>query len=215
MSKIVAFTSLTLDGVMQAPGRPDEDRRGGFAHGGWALPYADSVLGAVSGGSMASTGALLFGRRTYEDFYGVWPKRTDGNPFTAVLNNTQKYVASTTLKVPLPWVNSTLLEGDAAEAVARLKAQPGKDVVVLGSGVLLQSLMRHSLVDEFVLLIHPVVLGSGRRLFTDEGQFAALRLIDAKTTTTGVVIATYQPAETAGAKDLSPARAGAFDGTGR
>jgi dihydrofolate reductase len=201
--------------VMQAPGRPDEDRRGGFAHGGWALPYADSVLGAVSGQSMASTGALLFGRRTYEDFYGVWPKRTDGNPFTAVLNNTQKYVASTTLKEPLPWVNSTLLEGDAAEAVARLKAQPGKDVVVLGSGVLLQSLMRRNLVDEYVLLIHPLVLGSGRRLFTDEGQFAALRLIDTRMTTTGVVIATYQPAETAGAKDLSPARIGAFERTGR
>jgi dihydrofolate reductase len=214
MSKIVAFTSLTVDGVMQAPGRPDEDRRGGFAHGGWALPYADSVLGAVSGGSMASTGALLFGRRTYQDFYGVWPKRTD-NPFTSVLNNTQKYVASTTLKEPLPWVNSTLLKGDAAEAVARLKAQPGKDVVVLGSGVLLQSLMRRNLVDEYVLLIHPLVLGSGRRLFTDEGQFAALRLIDAKTTTTGVVIATYQPAETAGAKDLSPAWAGTFEGNGR
>jgi len=206
MSKIVAFTSLTLDGVMQAPGRPDEDRRGGFAHGGWALPYADSVLGAVSGQSMASTGALLFGRRTYQDFYGVWPKRTDDNPFTAMLNNTQKYVASTTLKEPLPWVNSTLLKGDAAEAVARLKAQPGKDLVVLGSGVLLRSLMQHKLVDEFILLIHPLVLGSGRRLFSDGGQFAALRLTDAKTTTTGVVIATYQPAEATSAEDLSPAR---------
>ena len=215
MSKIVAFTSLTLDGVMQAPGRPDEDRRGGFAQGGWAVPYADSVLGAVSGGSMASSGALLFGRRTYEDFYGVWPKRTDDNPFTAMLNNTQKYVASTTLEEPLPWVNSTLLKGDAAEGVARLRAQPGKDFVVLGSGVLLQSLMKANLVDEYVLLIHPLLLGSGRRLFADGGQFAALRLIDAKTTTTGVVIATYQPAETAGAKDLSPATAGAFEGTGR
>jgi dihydrofolate reductase len=206
MSKIVAFTSLTLDGVMQAPGRPDEDRRGGFEHGGWALPYADSVLGTVSGGSMASTGALIFGRRTYEDFHGVWPKRTDDNPFTAVLNNTQKYVASTTLKEPLPWVNSTLLKGDAAEAVARLKAQPGKDLVVLGSGVLLRSLMQHKLVDEFILLIHPLVLGSGRRLFSDGGQFAALRLIDAKTTTTGVVIATYQLAEATSAEDLRPAR---------
>src|ERR1700674_4900341 len=215
MSKIVAFTSLTLDGVMQAPGRPDEDRSGGFEHGGWAMPYADQEMGKVSGQSMASTGALIFGRRTYEDFHGVWPKRTDDNPFTAVLNNTQKYVASTTLKEPLPWVNSTLLKGDAAEAVARLKAQPGKDFVVLGSGVLLQSLMRRNLVDEYVLLIHPLLLGSGRRLFTDGGQFAALRLIDAKSTTTGVVIATYQPAETAGAKDRSPATAGAFEGTGR
>jgi len=215
MSKIVAFTSLTLDGVMQAPGRPDEDRRGGFEHGGWAIPYADSIMGAVSAESGAASGALLFGRRTYEDFYGVWPKRTDDNPFTAVLNNTQKYVASTTLKEPLPWINSTLLKGDAAEAVARLKAQPGKDVVVLGSGVLLQSLMRRNLVDEFVLLIHPLVLGSGRRLFTDGGHFTALRLIDSRTTTTGVVIATYQPAETAAAKDLSPAavKAGTFEGT--
>jgi dihydrofolate reductase len=195
MSKIVAFTSPTLDGVMQAPGRPDEDRRGGFEHGGWAIPYADSVLGTISGQSMASTGSMLFGRRTYEDFYNVWPKRTDDNPFTAVLNNTQKYVASTTLKEPLPWINSTLLKGDGAEAVARLKAQPGKDIVVLGSGGLLQSLMRRNLVDEYILLIHPLVLGSGRRLFTDGGEFAPLRLIDAKTTTTGVVIATYQPAE--------------------
>ena len=141
---------------------------------------------------MASTGALLFGRRTYKDFYAVWPNRTDDNPFTAVLNNTPKYVASTTLKDPLPWINSTLLKGDAAEAVARLKAQPGKDIVVLGSGVLLESLMRRNLVDEYVLLIHPLVLGSGRRLFTDGSQFAALRLVDAKTTTTGVVIATYE-----------------------
>ena len=206
MSKIVAFTSLTLDGVMQAPGRPDEDRRGGFEHGGWATPYADSVLGTISGESMASTGALLFGRRTYEDFYSVWPKRTDGNPFTAVLNNTQKYVASTTLREPLPWSNSTLLKGDATEAVARLKAQPGKDLVVLGSGVLLQSLARSNLIDVYVLLIHPLVLGSGRRLFADGGGFATLRLVDAKTTTTGVVIATYQPADARSAKDLSPAR---------
>jgi dihydrofolate reductase len=205
MSKIVAFTSVTIDGVMQAPGRPDEDRRGGFEHGGWAIPYADSVLGTVSGESMASNGALLFGRRTYEDFYAVWPKRTDDNPFTAVLNNTQKYVASTTLKEPLPWINSTLLRGDAAYAVAKLKAQPGKDIVVLGSGLLLQSLMRRNLVDAYVLLIHPLVLGSGQRLFTDGGQFATLRLVDAKTTTTGVVIATYQPAEATAEKDLSPA----------
>jgi dihydrofolate reductase len=195
MSKIVAFTSVTLDGVMQAPGRPDEDRRGGFEHGGWAIPYADSVMGTVSAESGASSGALLFGRRTYEDFFNVWPKRTDDNPFTAVLNNTQKYVASTTLKEPLPWINSTLLKGDAAEAVARLKEQPGKDLVVLGSGELVQSLMRRNLVDEYVFPIHPLVLGSGRRLFTDNGAFAALRLVAAKPTTTGVLIATYRPAE--------------------
>ncbi len=191
MSKVVVFTNLTLDGVMQAPGRPDEDRRGGFEHGGWATPYAAM---AQAGNSMANTSALLLGRRTYEDFYSVWPNRTD-NPYTAVLNNIQKYVASTTLSEPLSWSNSTLLKGDAAEAVAKLKEEPGKDLLVMGSGELVQSLMRHNLVDEYVLLIHPLVLGSGRRLFPDGGAFAALRLVDTKTTTTGVVIATYQPTE--------------------
>src|SRR5947209_2658651 len=191
MSKVVVFMNLTLDGVMQAPGRPDEDRRGGFEHGGWAIPYATMEAAEES---MSYTGALLLGRRTYEDFYAVWPNRTD-NPFTAVLNNTQKYVASNTLSEPLSWSNSTLLKGDAAEAVARLKQEPGKDFVVMGSGVLVQSLMRRNLVDEYVLLIHPLILGSGRRLFPDGGAFAALRLVDTKTTTTGVVIATYQPDE--------------------
>jgi len=187
MSKVVVFTNLTLDGVMQAPGRPDEDRRGGFEHGGWATPYAAM---AQAGESMANTSALLLGRRTYEDFYTVWPNRTD-NPYTAVLNNMQKYVASTTLSEPLSWINSTLLKGDAAEAVARLKEEPGKDLLVMGSGELVQSLMRRNLVDSYVLLIHPLVLGSGRRLFTDGGAFAALRLVATSTTTTGVVIATY------------------------
>src|SRR6202011_1880336 len=190
--KIVAFESLTLDGVMQAPGRPDEDRRGGFDHGGWALPYAGSA--SLAGESMANAGGLLLGRRTYQDFFSVWPKRTD-NPFTEVLNNSQKYVASKTLEEPLPWINSTLLKGDAAEAVARLKQKPGKDLVVLGSGELARSLMRRNLIDEYVLLIHPLVLGSGRRLFADGSAFAALRLVDTRTTTTGVVIATYQSAE--------------------
>ena len=193
MTRLVVFMNLTLDGVMQAPGRPDEDVRGGFAHGGWAIPYADPTMGKVAAESMATTGALLFGRRTYEDFYAVWPNRKD-NPFTEVLNNTKKYVASTTLKEPLPWSNSTLLKGDAAKAVAELKAQPGKDIVVLGSGALLQSLMLHQLIDEYVLQIHPLVLGSGSRLFND-GPFATLRLVGTTTTTTGVVIATYQPAE--------------------
>ena len=195
MRRVVVFTHLTLDGVMQAPGRPDEDRRGGFAHGGWEPPYADSVMGSVAAEGMAQGGALLFGRRTYEDFAAFWPNQPEPNPFTAVLNDRQKYVASTTLKEPLSWRNSTLLEGDAAEAVARLKEEPGEDLVVLGSGELVQSLMRRNLVDEYVLLIHPLVLGSGRRLFTDGGPFAALRLVDTRTTTTGVVIATYRPAE--------------------
>ena len=192
MGKVVVIEHLTLDGVMQAPGRPDEDRRGGFAHGGWARPRGDASMGSAAGGNI---GALLLGRRTYEDFYAYWPNQPEPNPFTAVLNNSQKYVASTTLEEPLPWRNSTLLKGDVAEAVARLKEQLGKDLLVLGSGELVQSLMRRNLVDEYVLLIHPLVLGSGRRLFTDGGAIAALRLVDARTTATGVVIAIYQPAD--------------------
>jgi len=191
--RLVAFESLTLDGVMQAPGRPDEDRRGGFEHGGWAIPYADSVMGSLAGESMAKSGALLLGRRTYEDFFSVWPKRTD-NPYTEVLNNSQKYVASTTLKEPLPWMNSILLNGNAGDAVARLKEQPGKDLVVLGSGELARSLMRRNLIDEYCLLIHPLILGSGRRLFSDSSRPIALQLVDTKPTTSGVVFATYRPA---------------------
>jgi dihydrofolate reductase len=192
MRKIIVFMSVTLDGVVQAPARADEDMRGGFAHGGWATPYADAVMGRAAAESGATTDAILLGRRTYEDFYSVWPNRKD-NPYTEVLNNTLKYVASTTLKEPLPWMNSKLLEGDAAEAVAKLKEQPGKDIVVLGSGVLVESLMRRGLIDTYMLLIHPLVLGSGRRLF-NEGQVAPLRLVDSSTTTKGVVIATYEPA---------------------
>src|SRR5688572_16376195 len=191
MRKVVVFTNLTLDGVMQAPGRPDEDRRGGFQHGGWATPFAAM---SQAGGSLSDTGPLLMGRRTYEDFYVYWPNQTD-NPYTEVLNNTPKYVASTTLKEPLAWSNSTLLKGNVPEAVAELKAQPGKDFLVMGSGELVQTLMKHNLVDEYVLLIHPLILGSGRRLFRDDGTFAALQLFDTKTTTTGVVIATYKPKE--------------------
>jgi dihydrofolate reductase len=194
MSRVVVINHLTLDGVMQAPGRPDEDRRGGFEHGGWSPPYGDEVMGRVMGEGMAKGGALLLGRRTYEDFAAFWPEQRD-NPFTPVLNERRKYVASRTLQEPLPWVNSTLLEGDAADAVARLKEEQGDDLAVLGSGELVQSLMRRSLVDQYLLTIHPLVLGSGRRLFTDGGAFASLRLVDAITTTTGVVIATYQPAE--------------------
>jgi len=197
MSQIVVFMSLTLDGVMQAPGRPDEDRRGGFEHGGWALPYSDSDQGRVVGESMATTGALLFGRRTYEDFYSVWPNRTD-NPFTQVLNASRKYVASRTLREPLPWQNSILLSGDAADEVAKLRAEPDKDIVILGSGELVRSLMARNLIDRYLLQIHPLVLGSGQRLFTDNradgGTLRKLRLVNSQATSKGVVIATYEPA---------------------
>ena len=193
MSKVVVFTSVSLDGVSQAPGRADEDLRDGFDLGGWALPYADAVMGKMAAEGMATTGGILLGRRTYEDFYGFWPRQTD-NPFTEVLNDTQKYIASRTLQEPLAWSNSTLLEGDAAEAVANLKEQPGGDLVALGSGELVRSLMGRGLVDRYMLLIHPLVLGSGRRLFPDRGVFSALRLVDTVTTTSGVIIATYEPA---------------------
>lgn len=193
MSRVIVNNNVTLDGVMQAPGRPDEDRRGGFEHGGWAVPYNDAVMASEMAKGMGDT-RLLLGRRTYEDLYAFWSNQPEPNPFTNVLNNAQKYVASTTLTEPLPWVNSTLLVGDAAAAVAKLKEQPGNDIVVLGSGELVQSLMRHNLIDEYRLLIHPLILGSGRRLFPDGSPFASLRLVDTVTTTTGVMIATYQPA---------------------
>jgi|SRR5579859_639102 len=193
MSRIVVFNNVTLDGVLQGPGRPEEDRRDGFEHGGWAAPYAAMTS---AGESTPNFSALLLGRWTYEDLYGYWPKQTN-NPFTEALNNMQKYVASATLKEPLPWSNSTLLRDDVAGAVAGLKTQQGqdKDIVVMGSGVLIQTLMRHNLIDRYVLLIHPLVLGSGRRLFTDGGIPATLRLIHARPTPSGVVVATYEPAE--------------------
>jgi dihydrofolate reductase len=194
MSKLVVNENLTLDGVMQSPADPDEDRREGFERGGWAPPYFDHVMGEAAAGGMAKEGAMLFGRRTFEQFASFWPTQPDDNPFAAVLNNRQKYVASRTLEEPLSWANSTLLRGDATEAVAELKEQ-GNDLVVLGSGELVRSLMQANLVDEYVLLIHPLVLGSGGRLFVDDGPSASLRLVDTKTTTTGVVIATYQPVE--------------------
>ena len=190
MRQVSVTNNVSLDGVMQAPGRVDEDTRGGFERGGWALPYNDEVMGRVIGEGMSQTGALLLGRRTYEDFAGYWPRQTD-NPFTDVLDNIQKYVASTTLTEPLPWKNSTLLQGDAADAVARLKEQPGPDIAVLGSGELIQSLRSRNLIDEYVLLIHPLILGAGRRLFPD-GPETGLRLTNSVTTTTGVVIATYR-----------------------
>jgi dihydrofolate reductase len=192
MSDIVAFTSLTLDGVMQAPGRPDEDPRGGFEYGGWATPYTDEVIGGMAGEGMGNTGGILLGRRTYEDFHGFWPHQTD-NPFTEILNNTPKYVASNTLEEPLAWQNSTLLQGDAVDALPQLKRRLQKDLVLLGSGNLARSLIGHNLIDRYILLIHPLVLGSGQRLFEDDGATAKLRLVDSKTSTTGVIIAIYEP----------------------
>lgn len=188
MGRIIAYDSVTLDGVMQAPGRPDEDTRGGFEHGGWAVPYASPELVRAAGETGATTRALLFGRRTYEDFFRVWPSRTD-NPYTDVLNRTHKYVASTTLHEPLPWQNSTLVAGDVGRTIEALRGEPG-DLVILGSGELVRSLLALRLIDRFVLLVHPLVLGTGRRLFAD-GAGVTLRLGDVQPTSTGVIIATY------------------------
>lgn len=187
MPSVTVVNHVSLDGVMQAPGRPDEDPRGGFAHGGWAQAGNDSVMGRVMAEGMGRPGGLLLGRRTYEDFAAYWPRQTD-NPFTPVLNATRKYVASRTLTQP-SWKNTTVLGGDAAEAVATLKQS--EDLMILGSGELIRSLIGRGLIDVWMLLIHPRVLGSGQRLFAADGPPAALQLTDSVTTTTGVVIATY------------------------
>jgi dihydrofolate reductase len=190
MRTITVIENVTLDGVMQAPGRPDEDPRGGFAHGGWAAAVApDPVVQARMGQGLARPGAMLFGRRTYEDFHSFWPHQKD-NPYTPVLNARTKYVASRTGTGPLPWENSVLLRGEAADTVAALKETEGDDLVVLGSGALVRSLAHAGLVDTYVLSIFPIVLGSGQRLF-DDGVAATLRLVDSVTGPSGVILATY------------------------
>jgi dihydrofolate reductase len=196
MGKVIAIEHLTLDGVMQAPGGVDEDPRDGFRHGGWASDRGqDPAALNVMGERMSSAWSLLAGRTTYEQFAEYWPKQPP-NPFTEALNRAQKYVASTTLTEPLAWQNSTLLRGDVADAVARLKADLDENLVVFGSGVLVRSLMPHGLIDELVLLIHPLVLGSGRRLFVESGPgLPALELAESTTTKAGLVIAAYRPAQ--------------------
>ncbi|MBV9918449.1 MAG: dihydrofolate reductase [Solirubrobacterales bacterium] len=198
MSRIVVMNHVTLDGVMQAPGRPEEDIRGGFTQGGWGAHLSetpDDFVGKAMGARMAAGGGLagwLFGRRTYEDLLSYWNEQPD-SPFGPMLKNSPKYVASRTLTERLPWPNSTLLHGDIADAVGALKAQSDGVLAIMGSGELIGSLMTAGLIDEYLLMIHPLVLGTGRRLFP-KGVHVSLRLTDSKTTTTGVVIATYEPA---------------------
>ena len=197
MSRIVVMNHVTLDGVMQAPGRPGEDPRGGFTHGGWANRSGtpDEAVGKAMGERLAAGGGLagwLFGRRTYEDLLSYWNQESD-SPFGAMLNNAHKYVASTTLNEPLPWPNSTLLRGDLADSVGLLKARVAGVLAIMGSGELIGSLMAGGLIDEYLLMIHPLVLGTGRRLFPDCAH-ARLRLTHSVATATGVLIATYQPA---------------------
>ena len=190
MRKLVTNTFLTLDGVMQAPGGPEEDPTGGFTHGGWSANYWDDLMGQAMGEAMGRPFDLLLGRKTYEIFAAHWPHATD-EPGADVLNNARKYVASRTLDA-VEWQNSILLEGDAAEAVARLKDEDGPELQVHGSGKLIQTLLEHDLVDEYRLWIFPVVLGAGKRLFADGAIPSGLELVDSKTSTTGVLIATYE-----------------------
>jgi dihydrofolate reductase len=190
--KIVVLNNVTLDGVMQAPGREDEDTRGGFAYGGWAsqnVEQPDPEIGAAMGSRMSQSDGLLLGRRTYEDLLTTWNAR--GGMFKDALNAAQKYVVSSTLTDPLPWPNSVLVSGDVVDAVGELRSRPGRELHIMGSGQLIATLIAHHLVDEFVLMIFPVVLGSGRRLFEGD-TYAAMDLVDAKATQSGVVIATYR-----------------------
>ena len=192
MRKLIATTFLTLDGVMQAPGGPDEDESSGFAYGGWSVNYWDEGMGKVMDGIMGKPFDLVLGRKTYEIFAAYWPDASleqGGKP----LNDATKYVASRTLK-SLDWGPSVLLEGDAGDAVAALKQEDGPELQVHGSGNFLQTLLRHNLIDEFYLWTFPVLVGSGKRLFDDGTVPSGLKLVDTTVSTTGVVIGTYVPA---------------------
>lgn len=194
MRKIVVNTFLTLDGVMQAPGDPQEDTEGGFQHGGWQMPYFDEDSGKIMNESLAAMEALLLGRKTYQIFAAYWPTAPSEDPFSQKFNSIPKYVASTTLK-QLDWNHSTLIKKNVPEEVAKLKQQPGSGVIsVTGSGNLAQTLMKHNLVDEYVLWVHPLVLGSGKRLFEEGGLPSNLKLVDSKMTGSGVAVLTYHPA---------------------
>jgi len=192
MRKLIASTFITLDGVMQAPGGPEEDPTGGFSYGGWIVNYWDDMMGQVLGESMAKPFELLLGRKTYEIFAAYWPYIKD-DPVADKLNSARKYVVSRTLD-EASWNNSTLVTGDVAQAVRNLIGQKGPDIQVLGSGNLIQTLLKHDLIDEFRLWNFPVTIGKGKRLFGEGTQPAHLKLIDSKISTTGVIIATYEPA---------------------
>ncbi len=179
MGKVIVMNGVTLDGVMQGPGRPDEDTRDGFEHGGWDAPYGDEAMVAKMGERMGEDRAWLFGRRTYEQLLAYW--NAQGRPFKDALNNIRKYVASSDPATRLDWPNSTLLHGDVPAAVADLKQSSPTNLVIMGSGVLIGSLMAADVIDEYLLMIAPVVLGSGRRLFAG-GTHASLRLVDSSTT---------------------------------
>lgn len=190
--QIVVINHITLDGVMQSPGRPDEDSRGGFSSGGWAIPGNDEAIFRAVGERMGDLdGGMLLGRRSYEDMLATWNAR--GGQFKDGLNGARKFVASSSPDTKLEWPNSTLLSGDITAAVAELKQKPGGNLVIMGSGQLIRSLLPGGLIDEYLLMIHPLVLGRGQRLFEPDDHSARLKLIESSTTATGVIIAAYRP----------------------
>ena len=182
---------VSLDGVVQGLGRPDEDTRGGFTHGGGGPRYSDEVVGREIAKSMATPGDMLLGRRTWQDFITAWGRLTDGNPFTTHMNAATKYVVSRTLEDADAWQNSVLLRGDAVDTVADLRAQPGRDLSIIGSASLVQGLHAAGLIDHYTLVIHPLTLGTGTRLFEGPAPLTEFDLADSVTTTKGVIIAHY------------------------
>ena len=188
---VSVFLSISLDGVVQGLGRPDEDTRGGFTHGGWGQDYSDEVMAREAGKGLARPGDMLFGRRTWSDFITAWGTRTDDNPFTAHMNGVTKYVVSRTLTDADAWQNSVLLPGEAAETVAALKARPGRDLSIIGSAALVRALHAAGLIDHYTLLIHPLTLGQGARLFEGPAPLTRCTLTSSVVTTKGVIIADY------------------------
>ena len=191
MRKLVVVEFLSLDGVYQAPGHPDEDREGGFEHGGWQMQYFDDVMGEQAMKGIAETDAQLFGRKTFEKMAAFWPTAPADDPFAKHLNGVQKYVASTTLADP-EWQPTTVIR-DVPTEVAALKQQDGGTITVLGSGNLVQTLMANDLVDEYSLSVFPLTLGGGKRLFADDGAMRKLELVASTPTTTGGLMLTYRP----------------------
>jgi dihydrofolate reductase len=193
MRRLIVLSFVTLDGVIQAPGEPDEDRTGGFEYGGWIVNYWDDFLGGVMDEQMAKPFDLLLGRKTYEIFAAYWPYAKSDDPIAVKFNSTKKYVVSTTLQ-KLDWSNSMLVKGSIVQEIEKLKQQDGPELQVYGSSNLIQTLLKHDLIDEFRLKIFPITLGTGKRLFGNGTIPAGLKLIDSRTSTTGVIVATYERA---------------------
>jgi dihydrofolate reductase len=191
MRSITATMHVTLDGVVQGLARPDEDTRGGFTHGGWGPPFHDDVIAREMAADMASPGDMLLGRRTWQDFAQVWGCATDGNPYSARMNSTTKYVVSQTLEAVDDWQSSVLLRGDAVESVRALKAEPGRDLGIVGSASLVRALHAAGLIDRYTLLITPVTVGCGARMFEGPAPLTEFELVGCVPSTTGVIIARY------------------------